>query len=68
MDALSMMARKAWVAIIYLRPGGGGARLCSCFSPLGSRRRSSLVVQPLKNLPAMQETLVRSLGWDNPLE
>jgi len=26
------------------------------------------VDQMVKNLPAMQETLVRSLGWDDPLE
>ena len=24
--------------------------------------------QMVKNLPAMQETLVRSLGWEDPLE
>ena len=28
---------------------------------------SSLVVQLLKNLPTMQETWVRSLGWEDPL-
>ena len=28
----------------------------------------SLVAQTLKNLPAMQETWVRSLGWEDPLE
>ena len=28
----------------------------------------SLVTQMVKNLPAMQETLVRSLGWEDPLE
>ena len=26
------------------------------------------VAQTLKNVPAMQETQVRFLGWDNPLE
>ena len=30
--------------------------------------KASLVAQMLKNLPAMQETQVRSLGWDDPLE
>ena len=30
--------------------------------------RSSLKVQMVKNLPAMQETRVRSLGWEDPLE
>ena len=29
---------------------------------------ASLVAQPIKNLPAMQETWVRSLGWKDPLE
>ena len=28
----------------------------------------SLVVQMVKNLPAMRETQVRPLGWDDPLE
>ena len=29
---------------------------------------ASLVAQLVKNPPAMQETLVRSLGWEEPLE
>ena len=29
---------------------------------------TSLVAQMIKNLPAMQETWVLSLGWENPLE
>ena len=28
----------------------------------------SLVAQMVKNLPAMQETWARSLGWEDPLE
>ena len=32
--------------------------------PLGA----SLIAQLVKNLPAMQETLVRSLGWEDPRE
>ena len=28
----------------------------------------SLVAQLVKNPPAMQETLVQFLGWDDPLE
>ena len=28
----------------------------------------SLVAQTVTNLPAMQETWVRSLGWEDPLE
>ena len=29
---------------------------------------ASLVAQLVKNPPAMQETWVRSLGWEDPLE
>ena len=29
---------------------------------------ASLVAQLIKNLPAMQETWVQSLGWEDPLE
>ena len=29
---------------------------------------ASLVAQLVKNLPAMQETQVQSLGWEDPLE
>ena len=29
---------------------------------------ASLVDQLVKNLPAMQETWVQSLGWEDPLE
>ena len=28
----------------------------------------SLIIQLVKNLPTMQETWVRSLGWEDPLE
>ena len=31
-------------------------------------RGASLVAQVVKNLPALQETQVRSLGWEDPLE
>ena len=34
------------------------------FDPLGS----SLVAQMVKDLPAMWETQVRTLGWEDPLE
>ena len=30
--------------------------------------RASLVAQTVQNLPAMRETWVRSLGWEEPLE
>ena len=34
----------------------------------GMTHRASLVAQTVKNLPAMQETQVRSLRWDDPLK
>ena len=30
--------------------------------------RASLVAQTVKNLPAMKETWVQALGWEDPLE
>ena len=30
--------------------------------------RASLVAQLIKNLPAMRETRIWSLGWEDPLE
>ena len=30
--------------------------------------QASLIAQLVKNLPAMQETWVQSLGWEDPLE
>ena len=30
--------------------------------------RASLVAQLIKNPPAMQETWIRSLGWEDPLK
>ena len=45
----------------------------SCDLDMGSYRKevtkgASLVAQLVKNPSAMQETWVRSLGWDDPLE
>ena len=41
--------------------------LCVCvIAPLCHYVRASLVAQMVKNLPAMQETRVRSLGWKDP--
>ena len=38
------------------------------FILLFHNKRASLIAQLVKNLPAMQETLVRFLGWEDPLE
>ena len=42
-----------------------------CGLPVYSNRGLTLpsqVAQMVKNLPAMQETQIRSLGWEDPLE
>ena len=39
-----------------------------CFSHYPTQPRASLVAQLVKNLPAMRETWVWSLGWEDPLE
>ena len=36
--------------------------------PLSFKKWASLVAQMVKNQPAMQESQVRSLGWEDPLE
>ena len=36
--------------------------------PESADTQASLVAQTVKNLPAIQETWVRSLGWEDPLE
>ena len=54
--------------------GKSGQVAPSRAAPTNSRRgtyapcEAFLVAQTVKNLPAMQETWVRSLGWEDPLE
>jgi len=43
----------------------GSFPLSCCISP--SSAMLSLVAQMVKNLPAMLETQVKSLGWEDPL-
>ena len=50
-----------------LIPGLGGSAGEGIGYPL-QYSWASLVAQLVKNLPAMQETWVRSLGWEDPLE
>ena len=47
---------------VSTQPSGGG------ISPSLRGQRASLVAQLVKNLPAMQETRVPSLGREDPLE
>ena len=42
--------------------------VCMCILNLVVKRRASLVAQLVKNPFAMQETLVRFLSWEDPLE
>ena len=42
--------------------------LFQVFFKLSTEDMASLVAQSVKNLPAMQETGVPSLGWEDPLE
>ena len=68
------MDRGAWQAIVH-----GVARVrhdlatsppppLACFTVASVIKEASLVAQMVKNLPAMQETWVWSLGWEDPLE
>ena len=50
-----------WRAFFLLRPFL--FMIYACCLDMGS-----LVAQMIKNLPAMQETRVQSLGWEDPLE
>ena len=51
-------------AALPSKRSANGPTLSSAFQ----RRGASLVVQLVKNPPAMQETWVRSLGWEDSLE
>ena len=42
--------------------------ILTLFTSVSSVLRVYLVAQMVKNLPAMQETSDRSLGWEDPLE
>ena len=48
-------------------PGSGRSAGKGIGSPL-QNSRASLVAQLVKNPPAMRETWVRSLGWQDPLK
>ena len=49
------------------RPGSGRSTEEGIGYPL-QYSWASLIAQLVKNVPAMQETYVRSLGWEDPLE
>ena len=45
-----------------------GASFVTIFGLLSPGPGASLIAQLVKNPPATQETWVRSLGWEDPLE
>ena len=47
---------------------GPKANPCIYDQSIFDKYQASLVAQMVKNLPAMWETWVRSLGWEDPLE
>ena len=58
-----------WMIVPFIDLGMGGRGLLQ-IEHLGPppHTRTSLLAQMVKNLPAMQETWVQSLGWEDPLE
>ena len=54
--------------ILMAVEGGGTPWNCATFVLCQSTYWVSLGAQLVKNLPAMRETWVRSLSWDDPLE
>ena len=58
------MDRGVWRVIVH-RVAKSWARLNVC---VHSGTGASLVTQPVKNPPAMQETSVQFLGWEDHLE
>ena len=74
-------SRRPWVtyllsAFVYRRyywKAGGVFRwwwhsVCGCYTLRNLLERTSLVTQTVNNLPALQETWVRFLGQEDPLE
>ena len=48
--------------------GGGGPKSTENSFPVAMPLMATFTAQTVKNLPAMQETRVRSLGREDPLE
>ena len=58
---LCLPVQGVWVWSLFGEPGGGNFTYPQSL-------KASLVAQLLKNPPAMQETWLRPLGWEDPLE
>ena len=73
-------SRRPWVTRLlsafvhrryYWRAGpssGGDGSVCGCYTLRNRLESTSLVTQTVNHLPALQETWVRSLGQEDPLE
>ena len=59
----NLMDRGAWRATVH-----GVAQSRTQLSDFHFHFGASLVAHSVKNLPAVQETRLRSLGWEDPLE
>ena len=59
-------ASSAWIR--HTSRGYHGMLERHVFTTLLTLLKASLLVQMVKNLPAMQETWVQPLGWEDPLE
>ena len=55
---VSFKCTAKWIGFTYMH----------CFIYTYTQYMASLVAQSVKNLPAVQETGVQSLGWEDPLE
>ena len=62
---LAHRSPKSWNA---LSDKSNGASFVTIFGLLSSGPGASLIAQLVKNPPAVQETWVQSLGWEDPLE
>ena len=63
---LDLIFRNAWILpIVSLKPSSTNRRKDRLPSLVSW---ASLVAQTVKDLPAMWETWVQSLGWEDPLE
>ena len=62
---VSFYCRAKWIShtCTYIPSFGSHSFSGNCRTPV-----ASLVTQLVKNLPAVRETWVRSLGWEDPLE
>ena len=71
-QSMSSIIRKDWIKMLVVRTHlwklAKGQSQGISFLSQRQLTRASLVAQTVKNLPAMQETMVQSLGREDPLE